>query len=96
MGNGKHPSYAPTRQNVLTCAHCLPAITAGRTTLDARVNARIVIIGAGLAGLPAARDRIGERICTPRAWPDMPTDLGASRIHGAKGNPLTAPAADFL
>lgn len=65
---------------------------------------RIVVIGAGLAGLAAARTltdaghavtviearpRIGGRIHTSRLWPDLPMDLGASWIHGQKGNPLT-------
>lgn len=65
---------------------------------------RIVVIGAGLAGLAAARelytrghevvvvearDRIGGRIWTSTVWPDMPVDLGATWIHGARGNPLT-------
>lgn len=71
----------------------------------AQVSRRIVVIGAGLAGLTAARDlragghevmvlearsRIGGRIHTSRQWPDLPMDLGASWIHGAKGNPITA------
>jgi monoamine oxidase len=65
---------------------------------------RIVVIGAGLAGLAAAkelaaqgndvivieaRDRIGGRIHTITKWPTMPIDLGASWIHKVEGNPLT-------
>ncbi|NEO49410.1 MAG: NAD(P)-binding protein [Moorea sp. SIO4A3] len=64
----------------------------------------VLVIGAGMAGLGAARqlrdkgysvkvlegrDRIGGRIWTSRFWPDTPVDLGASWIHGVKGNPLT-------
>ena len=65
----------------------------------------VVVLGAGLAGLSAARqladaglqvsviearNRIGGRIHTARNWPGMPMDLGASWIHGTQGNPLTA------
>jgi monoamine oxidase len=65
---------------------------------------RIVVIGAGLAGLTAARElqrqghevvvieareRIGGRIWTSLKWPDMPLDFGATWIHGTQGNPLT-------
>ncbi|MFH7245558.1 MAG: flavin monoamine oxidase family protein [Spirulina sp.] len=66
---------------------------------------RIVVIGAGLAGLAAARelqgnghdvvvvearDRIGGRVWTSSKWADAPLDLGASWIHGTQGNPITA------
>lgn len=70
---------------------------------------RIAVIGAGMAGLAAARalrdagaevtihearDRIGGRVWTDRSWPGLPVDLGASWIHGLKGNPITALARD--
>lgn len=66
---------------------------------------RVLVIGAGLAGLAAAqrlaqanypvvvleaRDRLGGRIWTSTHWPDLPLDMGASWIHGLRGNPLTA------
>lgn len=64
----------------------------------------VLVIGAGLAGLAAARqlseqghdvrviearERIGGRILTSTRWPDAPLDLGATWIHGVQGNPLT-------
>ncbi|MGF1575683.1 MAG: FAD-dependent oxidoreductase, partial [Cyanophyceae cyanobacterium] len=64
---------------------------------------RTLVIGAGLAGLAAAkelkrhghevvileaRDRIGGRIWTSHKWQDLPLDLGASWIHGIRGNPI--------
>jgi monoamine oxidase len=65
---------------------------------------RIIVIGAGMAGLAAAktlvemgyqvqvleaRKRIGGRVWTSREWPDIPLDMGASWIHGIRGNPIT-------
>ncbi|MBL8120940.1 MAG: FAD-dependent oxidoreductase, partial [Anaerolineae bacterium] len=65
---------------------------------------KIVVIGAGLSGLAAARelqaqghevvvvearDRIGGRIWTSTKWADMPLDLGATWIHGVEDNPIT-------
>ena len=70
----------------------------------AAVQKKILVIGAGLAGVTAAgalqkqghdlliveaRDRIGGRTWTSTKWNDAPVDLGASWIHGVNGNPLT-------
>ena len=64
---------------------------------------RILIVGAGAAGLAAAkflsergcdaivleaRKRIGGRVWTSVKWADAPMDLGASWIHGIVGNPI--------
>lgn len=64
----------------------------------------VIVIGAGVAGLAAARalheagtqvvvlegrDRAGGRILTDRSL-GAPVDLGASWIHGIRGNPITA------
>ena len=69
----------------------------------------ILIIGAGIAGLAAARqlkssgfqvtvlegrNRIGGRIYTDRNL-GLPIDLGASWIHGINKNPIGKLAQDF-
>ncbi len=66
--------------------------------------ASVIVIGAGAAGLGAARvladagvavtvveakGHIGGRAWTSDLWPDLPVDMGASWIHGIDGNPLT-------
>ena len=71
---------------------------------------RVLVIGAGIAGLGAARqllaaghevvvlegrDRIGGRIWTSERWAGAPMDLGASWIHGIEDNPITALADQF-
>ncbi len=78
-------------------------------TTDGAVGARydVVVIGAGIAGLSAARaltdagsrvvvieatDRVGGRLRTDREL-GIAFDQGASWIHGTDGNPVTALAA---
>lgn len=69
----------------------------------------VIVIGAGMAGLAAARklrdagkdvlvlearDRLGGRILTSRKWSDAKVDLGATWIHGAgPDNPIAALAS---
>jgi monoamine oxidase len=70
----------------------------------------VTIIGAGLAGIAAARalqaqgrtvvilearERIGGRIWTARAWEGIPLELGASWVNGTIGNPVFAAARDL-
>lgn len=72
-------------------------------------NADILVLGAGIAGLAAARtltdkglsvivlearDRIGGRMWTDSSL-GLPLDLGASWIHGVSGNPITKLAKQF-
>ena len=70
----------------------------------------MIVIGAGVSGLAAARElavrgrtvvvlegrnRIGGRIWTSTAWSGIPLDLGASWIHGTEGNPIHRLATDI-
>lgn len=72
-------------------------------------KAKIIVIGAGMAGLAAARqlqaqgfavtvlegrNRLGGRIFTNRSL-GIPIDLGASWIHGINNNPITKLAKDW-
>ncbi|NYI08137.1 flavin monoamine oxidase family protein [Allostreptomyces psammosilenae] len=65
---------------------------------------RTIVVGAGAAGLAAARalramgrdvvlvearDRVGGRVWTSTAWAGVPIDMGASWIHGCRGNPVS-------
>lgn len=91
----------PTRRHVLLA----PLAGLMAQGAAARQGQRVAVIGAGMAGLAAARaltdagadvtiyearSRIGGRVWTSRLWPGLPVDMGASWIHGATGNPLTS------
>lgn len=77
--------------------------------MDTSKKINIVIVGAGIAGIAAARklhdqghhvivlearDRTGGRIHTYN-WEGMPIDLGAAWIHGDQNNPLTSLVHQF-
>jgi monoamine oxidase len=72
--------------------------------------ANVLVIGAGIAGLAAARslqdqgvsvqviegrDRIGGRIVTDYSWQDVSLELGSSWIHGISGNPIAKLVRQF-
>ncbi|HEX9832128.1 MAG TPA: FAD-dependent oxidoreductase, partial [Mycobacterium sp.] len=86
---------------VLAAATLLPGCTSGSDAPKAKEH--IVVVGAGMAGLAAARrladagiditvldarDRIGGRMWTDTSL-GVPIDLGAAWIHGTENNPLT-------
>ncbi|MBU6362075.1 MAG: NAD(P)/FAD-dependent oxidoreductase [Chloroflexota bacterium] len=88
------------RDKTTSAVICLPIVVAQAVTAAFQ---RVIVIGAGMAGLAAAqrlsqrgikplvleaRDRIGGRLWTSNKWPDAPMDLGASWIHGVDGNPI--------
>ncbi|MFQ3581480.1 FAD-dependent oxidoreductase [Chloracidobacterium validum] len=84
-------------------ATCSPFLALARSVAGRPVAGKVVVIGAGMAGLAAgraladagvevkvleARDYIGGRIHTDRSL-GFPFDLGAAWIHGPEGNPIT-------
>ena len=93
------------RQFLNALALSLLAGSAPQRLLAAGSGKRVLVLGAGIAGLAAAktlqargyqvelleaRDRVGGRIATSNVWQGLPVDLGATWIHGPVGNPITA------
>jgi|CXWL01.1.fsa_nt_gi monoamine oxidase len=100
-------SRQPTRREILRTLLWAGGSLAvnGRAWARARPadDADVLVLGAGIAGLTAARDlaaaglrvvvleardRVGGRLWTDRTTASIPLDLGASWIHGIQGNPL--------
>jgi monoamine oxidase len=94
----------PTRRQIVAGLAMTATVPLAPRPLLASRNPDVVVIGAGIAGLAAARDlmvrgisvrileardRIGGRVFTNRDVPGWPVDMGASWIHGIRGNPLT-------
>ncbi|MYE24045.1 MAG: NAD(P)-binding protein [Gammaproteobacteria bacterium] len=91
-------------------ASAVSGCSLGRGEAKAIHREPVVIVGAGIAGLAAAaelrangfvnvvvleaRVRIGGRVWTDTIGGGIPIDLGASWIHGVKGNPISAIASD--
>lgn len=76
---------------------------------NSSTSADVLVLGAGIAGLAAARtltdkglnvivlearNRVGGRMWTDSSL-GLPLDLGASWIHGVNGNPITKLAKQF-
>jgi polyamine oxidase len=93
----------PSRRRILTGIAALAAAPMLQRPAFA-ADADVVVIGAGMAGLTAARrladagrsvvvvearDRIGGRIHTDRSL-GFAAEIGANWIHGRDGNPLVA------
>lgn len=104
-------SHTLTRRTLLGAAAALPlSLPAMRTLGAASSNPDVVVIGAGMAGLAAARtlmaagktvtvvearNRIGGRAYAESKTFGIPHDHGCAWLHSADANPLTKMAKGF-
>lgn len=101
-GEYADPAYPATVQGAYRSGRAAAALVTGGN------GSRTIVIGAGMAGLGAARQladwgvdvrvlearpQIGGRILTDRSL-GVPVELGASWVHGPNGNPLVALASE--
>ena len=110
LGQGQRRREVLKGLLALCAARALPACgaAAGPSALPDASGARVLVLGAGVAGLAAAarlqaagarvtvleaRDRIGGRVYSHTAWPGIRVDLGASWIHGVDDNIVAERAA---
>ncbi|MDP9002212.1 MAG: FAD-dependent oxidoreductase [Myxococcota bacterium] len=97
-------AHALLARALIECKRVEAGLDAPGTRQDSgTAHADLLVLGAGVAGLTAARrlaksgakvvvlegrNRVGGRVWTDRSWTGTPIDLGASWIHGVTRNPI--------
>ena len=105
----KAATFGTASAIALSCGLLTPNEESEIMTDPLSTSASVLVLGAGIAGLAAARalteqgrsviilearNRVGGRMWTDSSL-GVPLDLGASWIHGVNGNPITKLAKQF-